>query len=244
MSRFLIFDLWGPLSSWGTVAVGDNRPCQAHPTRSALLGLLAGALGIRRRDQAGQSSLAEGVGLAVLVLSRGLPVTDFHTVQVPRQARKAAYESRKAELAAVRLDDNPIVSRRDYRQDAWYSIAVWLSGESDAPSLDAMARALDKPVFIPSLGRKSCPLGLPLAPRIIEATSLKDAFESSLAAHPVKDLELELPEGREVFWDHSTDRDESGLEAAQVFTRRDQPLDRMHWLFAQRQEAWTRLTEN
>ena len=91
MSRFLIFDLWGPLSSWGTVAVGDNRPCQAHPTKSALLGLLAAALGVKREDQAEQIALAQGVGLAVLVLSRGLPVTDFHTVEVPRQAKKAEY---------------------------------------------------------------------------------------------------------------------------------------------------------
>ena len=129
-------------------------------------------------------------------------------------------------------------------RDAWCSVAAWLSGESDAPSLDAMARALDKPVFMPSLGRKSCPLGLPLAPRIIEAESLKDAFESSLEAHPTKDLELKLPEGREVFWDYGPDRVQGGFEPVQVFTRRDQPLDRMHWLFAQRQEAWSKLSEN
>ena len=242
MSRFLIFDLWGPLSAWGTVAVGDNRPCQAHPTRSALLGLIAAAFGIRRDDQAGLQALAKGVGLAVLVLNRGLPVTDFHTVQVPRQSRRAEYANRKEELAAVRLDDNPIVSRRDYRQDAWYSVAVWLSGEPDAPSLDAMAQALDKPAFTPSLGRKSCPLGLPLAPRIIEAHNLKHAFECSLETHPIMDLGLKVPPGREVFWDHVRGRGQIGLEAVQVFTRRDQPLDRMHWLFAQRQEAWAKLT--
>ena len=40
----LIFQLYGPLASWGAPAVGETRPSSDHPGRAALLGLLASAL--------------------------------------------------------------------------------------------------------------------------------------------------------------------------------------------------------
>ena len=48
MNAYLVFRLYGPLASWGMPAVGGDRPTAAQPTRSALLGLLAAGLGIKR----------------------------------------------------------------------------------------------------------------------------------------------------------------------------------------------------
>jgi CRISPR system Cascade subunit CasD len=48
MSRYLLFQLYAPLVSWGAPAVGEVRHTDTIPTRSALLGLLAAALGIPR----------------------------------------------------------------------------------------------------------------------------------------------------------------------------------------------------
>ncbi|WP_295540003.1 CRISPR-associated protein Cas5, partial [Thiolapillus sp.] len=52
MDDYLVFQLYAPLASWGGQAVGQERPSDDHPGRSALLGLLAAALGIRREEEA------------------------------------------------------------------------------------------------------------------------------------------------------------------------------------------------
>ena len=56
----LVFQLEAPLSSWGDVAVGEYRPTAEYPGQSAILGLLAAALGIDRLDTEGQSALQQG----------------------------------------------------------------------------------------------------------------------------------------------------------------------------------------
>nr|WP_284509571.1 CRISPR-associated protein Cas5 [Salinivibrio costicola] len=48
MRDYLVFRLYGPLASWGEPAVGGDRPTSAYPSRSAVLGLLGAALGIKR----------------------------------------------------------------------------------------------------------------------------------------------------------------------------------------------------
>ena len=51
---FLVFQLQAPLAAWGDIAVGECRPTMAYPGQSALLGLLAAALGVRREDAEAQ----------------------------------------------------------------------------------------------------------------------------------------------------------------------------------------------
>ena len=52
----LVFRLYGPMASWGEIAVGENRHTANYPSKSALLGLLGAALGIERDDEAGSSN--------------------------------------------------------------------------------------------------------------------------------------------------------------------------------------------
>jgi CRISPR system Cascade subunit CasD len=71
MRDYLLFRLYGPLAAWGDIAVGEYRPSFAHPGKSAIIGLLAAALGIRR-DKEEQKSLAESCSFAVRVDSMGV----------------------------------------------------------------------------------------------------------------------------------------------------------------------------
>ena len=48
MDQFLIFQLFGPMASWGECAPGGVRQTLGIPTKSALLGILEGAVGITR----------------------------------------------------------------------------------------------------------------------------------------------------------------------------------------------------
>ncbi len=51
MSQYLVFQLHGPMASWGVDAPGEVRHSHELPSRSALLGLLLAALGIRREEE-------------------------------------------------------------------------------------------------------------------------------------------------------------------------------------------------
>ena len=63
MAEFLLFQLYGPMASWGEAAAGEVRHTASWPTRSALTGLLGAALGIELA--AGDSALlTEMIGLA------------------------------------------------------------------------------------------------------------------------------------------------------------------------------------
>lgn len=241
MREFLLFRLYGPLTSWGEVAVGEVRPSQALPTKSALMGLLAGSLGLRRDQEAELGALHDSYGLALLVESRGLPLRDFQTVEVPRARRGAFFATRRDELLGLDHKDNPIVSFRDYRVEALYAACLWEADPDPPHPLSHLARALEKPRFTPYLGRKSCPLALPFKPHLVRAQTIREAIEA--ARFPDSDLinRLRSNVSAEIFWEKTPDGPPAGLEPTQRFTRRDALLSRRRWQFRTRQEnqaAW------
>jgi len=174
MGAYLTFVAAAPLASFGDVAPGERRGSAGRPTRSGLLGLVAAALGLERDDRAALAALTEGYGLACALLPGATPLLDYHTVQTPRgtdlnrfakgTGRRPA--TRAEELAAGRPDT--LLSRRDYWCDVVVLAALWV--RPGAPhELPALAQALRRPRFALYLGRKSCPLMLPLDPRVVEA---------------------------------------------------------------------------
>ena len=82
--------LYAPLAAMGDIAVGERRGGFDRPARSAVLGLVAAALGIDRADEEGHAALDRGYRMAQRVRARGTLVEDYHTVQAPpRTARRA-----------------------------------------------------------------------------------------------------------------------------------------------------------
>lgn len=241
MSRFLVFCLYGPLCSWGEVAVGEERSSQAHPTRSAVLGLLAGALGLRRHQEDELHALDVSLGLALRVISPGRPLTDFHTVEVPRAKEGVRHATRRDELLALDDKDNPILSFRQYRQDALYLACLWERLPQPPWPLETLAQALERPVFAPCLGRKSCPPALPFAPALVEAPDMVQALAAIRDGQYERLLTGLLGQGQasELYWDHDLEDTSHGWQGSpsQVFTRRDRLASRRRWQFAPRQEA-------
>lgn len=233
MPDYLLFRLHGAMASWGDVAVGEHRPSVSHPGRSAILGLLAAAKGIRRDEDELQQRFAVGYGLAVATDAVGMPLRDYHTAQVPPQHRKAVYRTRRDELTANKL--NTILSSRDYRCDVLHRVCLWVRDESAAPfSLTELAAALERPVFALYLGRKSCPLSLPLQPQVLTVDSIRTAF--SVARFDDAFLEaLKLDEQTGYHWD---DAPHAGMLPDKTFIRRDQPSSRVRWQFMDRQEQY------
>lgn len=238
MPDFLVFQLYGALASWGDIAVGEDRPSLGHPTKSAIMGLLAAALGIDRKSDAVHTQLSQQYAIAVCVRANGELLRDYHTVQVPGGKRQ--YASRRDELLMDKLNLNTILSKRDYRTDAFYQVAVWATVEEPAYSLATLQKHLQQPMFNLYLGRKSCPVSLPLHPVISSAVSLKQAFDAyPLAqASPWTDS-LTKSELVSYFWEDGKLTDEQrGMESSMTYPRRDQVSSRKRWQFANRDEFY------
>jgi len=233
MRSYLLIRLYGAMASWGGVAVGEARPSADRPTKSALMGLLAAAMGLRRSEEEALLALHRGYGLAVRVDAAGELLRDYHTTQVPSEQRKVVYATRREELLAEKKKLNTILSQRDYRLDACYSVALWCR-ESAPYALSVLQEALKEPKFSLYLGRKACPLALPLEAQQIESESLKAAFEAVqwqgdefLAALPRTDAQH--------FWE-DLDQQQAGMKADLQLTRHDELLSRRRWQFSTREE--------
>jgi len=231
MRDYLVFRLYGPMASWGDIAMGEYRPSFAHPSKSAVIGLLAAALGIRRDEEERQKDFADSCTYAVQVDAMGNLLRDYHTVQVPSSGigqNRKIFLTRRAELAETEL--NTILSSRDYRCDAFYTVAT--SFNDGAPySAQQLAEALRRPVFTLYLGRKSCPLALPLCPRVVNAATIKEVFAKVTASDEL--LNLVRSESHVVYWES----EDGGYEREQVITRRDMPRSRARWQFSERKET-------
>jgi len=246
MPRFLTFALVAPIASFGAIAVGERRSGFDRPARSAVLGLVGACLGLEREDDAAQAALAGGYWLALLCHAPGRLLADYHTAQVPSAERGKRHPTRAAELDRPSHALNTILSRRDYRTGAWHLGALWPRDEAPRWTLEEIAATMRQPVFTPSLGRKSCPLGLPLQPEIVEA---EDAAIALSARHA---------EGKEAQWrEHFVPRSDAAattlaVDAEAGFAddprrlriehRRDAPRSRRRWQFDLREELILRLS--
>ena len=238
MPDFLVFQLYGAMASWGDIAVGEFRPSLGHPSKSAITGLLAAALGIERDDEAMHILLSEQYGTAVCVRAPGELLRDYHTVQVPGGKRE--YASRREEILTDKLNLNTILSQRDYRTDALYQVAVWCKS-SDVPfTLENLQHKLQQPHFTLYLGRKSCPVSLPLHPVISSGVSLKEAFDRyPLEKASVWSGKLSAPNLVSYFWEQGGLNEQNlGMNSTMTYPRRDQVGSRKRWQFANRDEFY------
>ena len=236
MVELLLFQLYGPLASWGEPAVGEYRPTATHPGKSQITGLLGAALGLTREQEKELAALAGGYGLAVRIDAEGELLRDYHTTQVPPARKGRRFHTRQEELA---VDDlYTILSQRDYRAEAAWTCALWRR-EHASHSLEDLEKALRQPRFVIYLGRKSCPPALPLNPRRIEAGDLKTAFQR-YPGDPAIAETLKAPARKRYFWEEPLPAGlESGFteqEKLWVVPRRDLPGSRRRWQFATRDE--------
>ncbi len=242
MTEYLLFHLYAPLAAWGGVAVGEERPSATHPSRSSLLGLIGAALGLRRDQEEAHAALAAGYRLAVRQLAPGQLLRDYHTVQVPPEVALKHHPARTRRdellaLASYQRDNSgsgTLISRREYRADGYWQVAVEATAVAPYPLVDLVA-ALARPRFTLYLGRKACPPALPLQPQLVVAAHLHDAFQQARFTPP----DGLKPTGDELFWEEGMT---PGVEAHHTFTRRDQPRTRRRWQFDEREEHRAPLT--
>lgn len=232
MQQYLSCQLYGTLASWGEQAVGESRHSATHPSRSALLGLLAAALGIKRDEEQRLMALSDAVCFGFKVSHGGILLKDYHTIEEPREDRKAKHRYTRRDELLPKKSGKTVLSSREYRQDAFALVAVWLT-ENSTYSLETLEQKLKNPEFHLYLGRKSCPFSLPLNPKIIIANS----FQAALDEYPLLSQDKVKPLGAEsstYYWENNP---LGGMTAYDYHVPRyDQPLNRKQWQFASRDE--------
>lgn len=148
----LALQLAGPLQSWGASARFARRTTEHAPTKSGVIGLLAAALG-RARD----ADLADLAALrfGVRVDQPGTRLRDYQT--------------------AHHLDTGKSmpISERFYLADAVFVAAV----EGDDTLITELDQALRHPVFLPYLGRRSCPPARPIGLGVRHDTDLTQTLQ-------------------------------------------------------------------
>jgi CRISPR system Cascade subunit CasD len=170
--------LEGPMQAWGGPTAGDDRPTLEFPTKSGVLGLVAGALGIDRSDTSSLLALHRGFGVAVRVDRAGVRGLDFHTVQQVPTAEGGVAET--------------VVSRRSYLYDASFAVLL-MEVEASRPLKDVVD-ALRCPYFVSALGRKGCPPAVPVlaAPAPVEGANWRELFSRLPIAESGKGAEEQL----------------------------------------------------
>jgi CRISPR system Cascade subunit CasD len=236
MAQWLVIALRAPFASFADAPGNTTRKTGDMPTRSALLGLAAAALGIRRDDEARQAELSEALVTASALIDPGAVMTDFHTYASLHQAAKGAATRADALLKKEHVVTS--ITRRDYRIDALWQGAYRSSGRPGSLTLDGIAQAFRRPAFFLSVGRRACSPSHPLNPLIVDAADVRDAFAAHAASMPMLDA------GRALLYSLETRADVPS--ANRPFTehrRRDQPRDRsIRWTFSDRPE-WRLATE-
>lgn len=238
---FVVFRLWGPMAAWGDIAVGERRGTWGRPSRSGILGLVAAALGIERRDVSAHDRLEAGIGFAVRVERPSRPLRDYHTAQSPTSYKNSRWPTRRDELDPEN-DLNTILSERSYLVDLDAIILIWCRDGAEVPAIAEIAQRLAEPQFALFLGRKSCPLGLPIKPHVFERLT---PIEALVAYDAVSTTERAIPDrrGRDQsqpeLWLDEDDAHAFGLGPRFIerTTRRDRIRDRSRWHFADRNEV-------
>jgi len=128
--KTLTIKLTAPLQSYGNEATFERRTTSYYPTKSAVIGMIAAALGYRRTDE--RILKLNELDFAVRLDQVGQTLTDYQTVEWKKNTRKITY--------------------RDYLQDAVFVVAI---SSHDDQAIDQIKFALRHPRFPLFLGRRS-----------------------------------------------------------------------------------------
>lgn len=141
--KTIILKFSGPLQSWGIGSYFETRDTARYPTKSAVIGLIGGALGYRREETEKIQRLNE-LSFGIRIEQRGTLLKDYHIARSANQT---------------------YVTNRYYLQDAVFLAMV----SHEEPSwIDFVAKALVSPVFPPYMGRRSVPVDSEFFQEVVE----------------------------------------------------------------------------
>lgn len=136
--KTILMKFAGPMQSWGTDSHFETRHTDYYPSKSAVIGLIAAAIGYGR-DQSNHIRELNDLLFAVRIDQPGRLLRDYHIAQKYKKDGS--------------LDRN-YVSNRFYMEDAVYVVAI--SGADE--QIDRIFDHLKYPYFQLYMGRRALPV--------------------------------------------------------------------------------------
>ena len=176
MPNTLFLRLSGPMQSWGERARWSVRDTAPEPTKSGIVGLLACALGLNA--DADLRALSERIRIGIRCDQPGTRLVDYQTVGGGYDEPMLLMADGKPKYIP---NTNPKLphtepTHRAYLCDASFFVAI----RSDNETIAQLAGALENPVWIYFLGRKSCPPSEPIFAGVGDYSTLEDALKANL----------------------------------------------------------------
>lgn len=136
--KTILLKFAGPMQSWGTDSHFETRHTDLYPSKSAVIGLIGAALGIRRDDK----SICDfdSLKFAVRVDQEGSLLKDYHIARKYKNSGDF---------------DRTYVTDRYYLEDAVFVVAI---SHEDDNFIEKIYEALKRPYFQMFLGRRSIPV--------------------------------------------------------------------------------------
>lgn len=184
----LSFYIDSPLQAWGSSSKFQYRETNGFPTKSAVVGLIAAAMGIDKHatDEGERLKPLVKLNCTVVKLEKAIGgvtrLQDFHTVGGGYDKKASLYQKLSIPVKASGAPFGTVITRRSYLTDA--AFAILLEGD-DAPLLEKIHESLQNPVWGVWFGRKACLPATPLSPHVSDTR--QGALNALLAFLPERE---------------------------------------------------------
>lgn len=165
--------------AFGDVLIDSWGPIRDTPAVSAISGLVANALGIRREQSLELSRLQERLVIACRIDQAEPRLTDYQTAQLgAKDVWWTTDGTVQKRAGSPDTFDSPHIRKRDYDCDVRMLVLLRLRDAAEAPTLDDVAQAVQWPARPLFLGRKCCLPSAPLFVGFVDAATSFDALRS------------------------------------------------------------------
>jgi len=180
--RHLLLDLDAPLMSFGGDMVDAYGVVRDFPAKSMVAGLIANALGWERYEADKHARLQERLVMGSARVAEGQRVRDFQTAQLGGGDRGWTTRGRiEGRAGGAATYQSPHIRYRAADADARVLVALRLNDEDEAPTLDTVAEALDRPERPLFLGRKPFLPSRPVRLGFVDAETIREALAAGAA---------------------------------------------------------------
>ena len=157
MARHLVLRLASPLIAFGGEVIDNRGVIRDFPGLSMLTGLIASALGWGRSEDARHNRLQQRLRMGTALEPGAHRLQDFQTAELGAADRawttSGIPEERRGGAGSY---VGPHLRFRDFHADLCAWVILRLEPADESPTLDDVARALDRPIRPLFIGRKPC----------------------------------------------------------------------------------------
>lgn len=210
--KTLICQLYGPMQSWGTSSRFEVRATDKYPSKSGFGGFVGAAKGVSKDPEFFSKFNALKFGVRIdwpgeeLMSDYQIVAGDpYASIIVRQKSGKYAkeYVSFYKKLSSKRGSmhiRNGLQTHREYLVNAFFTVGL----QGNEGFLLEIAEAIKNPCWFLYLGRKACPLGMPVVPDMIDADLVTTLSNYPTYEHPCLSLAEDMrivvddPAGSEV----------------------------------------------